>query len=39
MLVVRPMDENWRTGLVTGSDIAPIFEAWSAREEYKSRTE
>ena len=39
MLVVRPMREDWRTGLVTGSDIAPIFEAWFATEAYKSRME
>jgi glycine cleavage system H protein len=38
MLIVRPSVENWRSGLVTGTDIAPAFEAWFASDAYKDRT-
>jgi glycine cleavage system H protein len=39
MLIVRPAHENWRGTLVTGSVIAPAFEAWLATDSYKSRVE
>ena len=39
MLIVRPSSVDWCKGLVTGSDIAPAFEAWAASEAYKDRTE
>ena len=38
MLVVRPSQDSWRSGLVTGTDIAPAFEAWFATDAYKDRT-
>jgi hypothetical protein len=38
MLIVRPLQDNWRNGLVTGNDIAPAFEAWFATDAYKDRT-
>src|SRR5215468_7363021 len=28
MLIVRPAREDWQDGLITGSAIAPVFEAW-----------
>lgn len=28
MLLVRPVDPNWRAGLVTGAAIGPAYEAW-----------
>jgi glycine cleavage system H protein len=37
MLIVRPSDEQWRAGLVTGSGIAPAFEAWFATDAYRDR--
>jgi glycine cleavage system H protein len=39
MLVVRPSDENWRASLVTGSAIAPAFQAWLTTDSYKRRAE
>jgi glycine cleavage system H protein len=39
MLVVRPSHDNWRDDLVTGSAIAPTFQAWLDGEAYKHRTE
>src|SRR5262249_23753246 len=38
MLIVRPAREDWRTGLVTGAQIAPAFEAWLATEAYRGRS-
>lgn len=38
MLIVKPADDGWRAGLVTGAAIAPAFEAWYATDSYKSRT-
>lgn len=37
MLIVRPKDAGWRSGLVTGTAIAPAFTAWYATEAYKDR--
>jgi glycine cleavage system H protein len=39
MLIVRPIREGWREGLVTGAAIAPAFEAWMATGAYKDRTD
>jgi glycine cleavage system H protein len=39
MLIVRPAGDDWRDGLVTGSAIAPAFEAWFASGVYKDRAE
>ena len=39
MLIVRPSEENWRAGLVTGTAIAAAFGEWIAAEAYKDRTE
>lgn len=39
MLTVRPAHENWRHGLITGSAVGPLFEAWIRGERYKSRAE
>ena len=39
MLVVRPSDEDWRTGLVTGAAITPAFEAWFGTGAHRTRTE
>lgn len=38
MLVVRPANDDWRAGLVTGSDLGPAIEAWIAGGSYKERT-
>ena len=37
MLIVRPADNNWTEGLVTGPGIAPAFETWLASGVYKDR--
>lgn len=39
MLLVRPAQQTWRDGLVTGAGIEPAFTAWLATEAYRSRTE
>jgi glycine cleavage system H protein len=39
MLIVRPSREDWREGLVTGTDISPVFETWIADEAYKARVD
>ena len=38
MLIVRPLGENWQTGLVTGAAIGPTIERWIAGGSYKDRT-
>jgi glycine cleavage system H protein len=38
MLVVRAARENWQSGLVTGSAVAPAFADWIAMEAYKGRS-
>jgi glycine cleavage system H protein len=38
MLIVRPADDNWRSGLVTGAAIGPTIERWIADGSYKERT-
>jgi len=38
MLVVRPIGDDWREGLVTRARIQPAFEAWIESEAYKDRT-
>jgi glycine cleavage system H protein len=38
MLVVRPIGDDWRDGLVTGAGIEPAFEIWIAAEAYKDRS-
>jgi glycine cleavage system H protein len=37
MLIVRPLGENWQTGLVTGAAIGPTIENWIAGGSYKER--
>jgi glycine cleavage system H protein len=37
MLVVRPTRDDWRAGLVTGTDIGPTIEKWIAGGSYKDR--
>jgi glycine cleavage system H protein len=37
MLVVRPTQDDWRTGLVTGAALKPVMEAWIATGAYKDR--
>ena len=39
MLLVRPLADDWRAGLVTGAAVRPAFAAWIAAEAYKDRTE
>jgi glycine cleavage system H protein len=39
MLIVRPTQEDWRAGLVTGAAIEPAFAAWVATDAYKGRTD
>lgn len=38
MLVVRPSEEDWRSVLVAGEDIAPAVSAWIAGGSYKARS-
>jgi glycine cleavage system H protein len=38
MLIVRPLGEDWQTGLVTGAAIGPTIESWIAGGSYKDRT-
>jgi glycine cleavage system H protein len=38
MLIVRPANDDWRAGLVTGVAIAPAFAAWLATEAYRERS-
>ena len=38
MLIVRPLGDNWQTGLVTGAAIGPAIERWIACGTYKDRT-
>lgn len=37
MLVVRPDDDGWAGGLVTGKAATPAFEAWLATGVYRAR--
>jgi glycine cleavage system H protein len=37
MLIVRPAQDNWRQGLVTGTAFAPAFAAWLSSGVYKDR--
>lgn len=37
MLIVRPADEDWREGLITGADVGSSIEAWIATGSYKTR--
>jgi glycine cleavage system H protein len=39
MLVVRPTQDDWRDGLVTGAAILPAFEGWIAMAAYKDRAD
>jgi glycine cleavage system H protein len=39
MLIVRPMRDDWRDGLITGAAIESTFEAWIATSAYKDRSE
>jgi hypothetical protein len=34
---LRPAQDDWRAGLVTGPAIKPAFEAWIASGAYKDR--
>jgi glycine cleavage system H protein len=38
MLIVRPTQDDWRAGLVTGAQIAPAFQAWLDTAAYKDRS-
>jgi glycine cleavage system H protein len=38
MLIVRPLGEDWQTGLVTGAAIGPTIESWIAGGSYRERT-
>jgi glycine cleavage system H protein len=38
MLIVRPANDDWCAGLVTGAAIGPAMERWIAGESYKDRT-
>jgi len=38
MLIVRPAGSGWRTGLVTGPEVAPAIESWIASGSYRGRT-
>ena len=38
MLIVRPNNEAWREGLITGAGISQAFEAWLTAEAYRDRT-
>jgi glycine cleavage system H protein len=37
MIALRPVQEDWRSGLVTGPAIAPKFESWFATGAPKNR--
>jgi glycine cleavage system H protein len=37
MLIVRPVDDNWREDLVTGAAVGPIIEQWITGGAYKDR--
>jgi glycine cleavage system H protein len=39
MLIVRPTDASWRTGLITGSAVSEAFEKWLADAAYKDRSD
>jgi glycine cleavage system H protein len=39
MLVVRPTQDDWRAGLVTGPDVGPAIESWITGGSYKDRAE
>jgi glycine cleavage system H protein len=34
MMLVRPLSDNWREGLVTGEAIAPAYQAWMDGEGF-----
>ena len=38
MLIVRPSQNDWSAGLITGAAIGPAFAAWIAAEAYKDRS-
>jgi glycine cleavage system H protein len=38
MLIVRPANNDWRAGLVTGAAIGPTIKIWIAGGSYKDRT-
>lgn len=38
MIVGRPLNDDWRAGLVTGAAVGPAIERWIAGEAYKDRT-
>jgi len=37
MMIVRPTNEDWRVGLVSGGEIGPAIESWIAGGSYKER--
>jgi glycine cleavage system H protein len=37
MLIVRPTQDDWRAGLITGPDVGPAIENWIAGGSYKDR--
>jgi glycine cleavage system H protein len=38
MLIVRPADDAWSSGLVTGAAVGPTIENWIAGGSYQDRT-
>lgn len=39
MLIVRPAQDDWRAGLVTGDAVAPAYEAWMDSEGFAGCSE
>ena len=37
MLIVRPNEDGWRNGLITGPSVGAAFAAWITAESYKDR--
>jgi glycine cleavage system H protein len=38
MLIVRPANDDWRAGLITGGEVGPTIESWIAGGSYKDRS-
>jgi glycine cleavage system H protein len=38
MLIVKPSDDEWAAGLVSGAEIEPAMARWIAGESYKTRS-
>lgn len=37
LLIVCPARDDWRSRLVTGAEIKPVFDVWLAAEKYRDR--